>query len=122
MSNPLWCSETKAILKGYLIPRPGIYAASTGLVSTVANVWGTPHGHLSAASKLTLFVTGGATACFLILWIIYKPVLLENAKNKHVDEVGHLGLGQYGEGRIQEKEFAVGTGTKIANTLSSQLS
>jgi hypothetical protein len=69
-----------------------------------------------------LFVTGGATACFLILWIIYKPVLLENAKNKHVDEVGHLGLGQYGEGRIQEKEFAVGTGTKIANTLSSQLS
>jgi hypothetical protein len=87
-------------------------------VSTVANVWGVPKGHLSGASKLTLFVTGGATVFFVILWILYKQILLENAKKKHTDEVGYIGLGQYGEGRMQGKESVQGTGTKMANGLS----
>ena len=103
------------------MPRPGLYAASTGLVSTVSNIWGAPGGHLTDASKLTLFVTGGATVFFAILWILYKPILLGNAKKNHVNEVGHLGLGKYGEGRIQEKEIVQGTGTKIANVVSAQL-
>jgi len=121
VSNPQRCSESKTTLKGYWTLRPGIYAASTGLVSTVCNIWGAPGGHLTDASKLTLFVTAGATILFLILWILYNPILLENAKNKHIDEVGHLGLGKHGEGRIQEKEFVQGTGTQIANVVSGQL-
>jgi hypothetical protein len=91
-------------------------------VSTVANIWGAPGGHLTDASKLTLFVTGGATVFFAILWILYRPILISNSKKKHVDEVGHLGLGKYGEGRIQEKPFIEGTGTRIANVVSGQLS
>ena len=90
-------------------------------MSTVANIWGAPGGHLTYASKLTLFVTGGATVLFAILWLLYKPILLGNAKEKHIDEVGHLGLGRYGEGRIQEKELVEGTGTKIANVVSGQM-
>jgi hypothetical protein len=90
-------------------------------VSTVSSIWGAPGGHLTGASKLTLFVTGGATILFAMLWILYKPILLENAKKNHINEVGHLGLGKYGEGRIQEKEFVQGTGTKIANVVSGQL-
>lgn len=90
-------------------------------MSTVANIWGAPKGHLTAASKLTLFVTGGATVFFFILWILYKHILLKNAKRRHIDEVGHLGLGKYGEGRIQEKKLVEGTGTMIANKVSAQL-
>ena len=104
-----------------LCTRPGLYAASTGLVSTVSSIWGAPGGHLTYASKLTLFVTGGATVLFAILWIVYGPILLENAKAKHIDEVGHLGLGEYGEGRIQKEELVEGTGTRIANVVSAQL-
>jgi len=83
---------------------PGLYAASTGLVSTLASIWVTQGGVLTGASKLTLFVTGGATAFFFILWIIYH-ILLKNAKKKHIHEVDlHVGLGQNGEGRIQAAE------------------
>jgi hypothetical protein len=99
-------------LKGYWFPRPGIYGASTGLVSTVANTWGVQHGNLSAANKLSLFVTGGATGFFIILWVVYKQILLENAKKKHIDEAGHYGLGQNGEGRTQVKGTVGGTGER----------
>jgi len=91
-------------------------------VSTIVNVWGVPKGHLTAASKLTLFVTGGATAVFVMLWILYKPILLEGTKNKHIDEAGHIGLGKYGEGYMHTTEVVPATGTKIANALSAQLS
>lgn len=77
-------------------------------MSTGANILGTQKKTLSAASKLTLFVTGGATAVFAILWVVYKHILLENAKKKHTDEVGHHGLGQHGEGCIQVKETVEG--------------
>jgi hypothetical protein len=93
------------------------------VVSAVSNIWGAQKGVLSAASKLVLFVTGGATVFFVILWIIYKPILLGDAKKKHIGEAGHhLGLGQYGEGRIQARESVQGPGTRIANTLSAGLS
>ena len=73
-------------------------------MSTVANIWGAPEGQLTDASKLSLFVTGGAAAFFAILWLLYKHILIRNAKKKHIDEVGYLGLGKYGEGRIEEKK------------------
>jgi len=103
---------------------PGLYAASTGLVSTVSNIWGAPEppgGYLNGARELTLFVTGGATVFFSILWLLYKPILIGNAEKTHINEVGNLGLGKYGEGRIQEKEFVEGKGTRIANMVSGQL-
>jgi len=87
-------------------------------VSTVASIWGVLNGKLSAASKLTLIVTGSATAIFFLLWVLYKHILLRNAKKKHIDDVGHLGLGQHGEGRIQAKEYAAGFDTKILNNVS----
>ena len=92
------------------------------MVSTVANIWGTQKGKLTAASKLTLFVTGGAAGIFAILWIIYKQILLENAKKKHIEEVGHHGLGQHGEGCIQAKETVAGTGQRTSNVLANILS
>ncbi|KDR73881.1 hypothetical protein GALMADRAFT_141652 [Galerina marginata CBS 339.88] len=101
---------------------PGIYAASTGVVTTVANVWGPQKGHLTAASKLTLFVTGGATVFFVLLWILYKPILLNDAKKKHIDEAGYLAVGKYGEGRQQATESVEGTGTKIADAVTAQFS
>ena len=115
-SKSLACSETKPRLKDNT--RPGLYAASTGLVSAAANIWGVEKGELSAASKLTLFVNGGATAFFIILWIIYKPILIRSAKKKHDNEVGlYLGLGKHGEGIIQKDEPVEGKATSIANML-----
>ena len=92
-------------------------------MSTVANVFGTQKkGNLSAASKFTLFLTGGATGVFAILWIIYNPILLRNAKKKHIDEAGHHGLGQHGEGHIQAKETVEGTGKRTGNMVANLLS
>ena len=75
--------------------------------------------HLTTASKVALGVTGGSSGFFLILWIIYKYILLKYAKKKHVDETGYcLGLGQHGEGHIQVKESVERTGTKIGNAVT----
>jgi len=95
---------------------PGLYAASTGLVSTLANIWVAQKGQLTAASKLTLIVTGSATVLFLFLWIGYY-ILLKLAKKKHIDTVDlHVGLGQNGEGRIQAKEPVTSEGNNIAQS------
>jgi len=91
-------------------------------VATVANIWGGQKWKLSAASKLTLFVTGGATGLFAILWIIYKQILLKNAKNKHIDEAGHYGVGKHGEGRIQAKETVEGNGKRRGNMVADLVS
>ena len=47
---------------------------------------------------------------FVILWIIYKHILLANAKKKHIDEAGYIGLGRHGEGRIEAKAPREGMG------------
>jgi hypothetical protein len=90
----------------------------TGLVATVANL-GAQKWQLSFASKVTLCVTGGATAFFAILGIIYKYFLLGSAKKKHIKETGyHVGVGQNGEGHIQVNESVKGRGAKAGNVLS----
>lgn len=118
MSNRQRCSETKTTLTGYSISRPGLYGALTGLVATLANL-GAQKWQLTTASKVALYVTGGASGFFAILWFIYKYILLRHAKKKHIDETGYyVGVGENGEGIIQTKESVEGPGTMIGNVVS----
>jgi len=78
----------------------------------------TQKGNLSASSRLTLFVTGGATCILTIFWIIYKHILLRKAKKKHFDEAGYHGLGKHGEGQIQAKEMVEGKGNMGMDVIS----
>lgn len=85
------------------------------------NIWGANKGVISIASKTTLCVTGGATVIFFSLWFLYQQILLRIARNKHVEEAGHFGLGKHGEGRILQQEPVVGGGTQLANGITGAL-
>ncbi|KIM37713.1 hypothetical protein M413DRAFT_76800, partial [Hebeloma cylindrosporum] len=116
----LWCLITWR--RNYIwglreIITPGLYGASTGLLSTVAMAF-SGQNQLSAASKLTLFVTGSATGVFIILWIVYKHILLRNAKKKHAEKGWYVGLGHNGAGRLQATESIEGTGDGHLNRIT----
>ncbi|KAF9228239.1 hypothetical protein BS17DRAFT_679937, partial [Gyrodon lividus] len=77
---------------------PGLLNSLAGVLSTLANVYGTQHGTFTDTSQSTLFVTAAIALICAVLFIIYHGILLRGLKKQHDREVGQQLAGKRGEG------------------------
>ncbi|KAF9044381.1 hypothetical protein BJ165DRAFT_1347319 [Panaeolus papilionaceus] len=77
---------------------PGLLNSLAGLLSTLANIYGTQKGEFSEPSRITLLVLICCSGVCLFLVVIYAFWLLRRIKSKHHVDVGVERSGKHGEG------------------------
>lgn len=70
-----------------MFSRPGLINSTAGLISTVINIYSAQDGNKSITAQVTLWVTGGFSAAFLILFALYNFWALKRVKSKHSREL-----------------------------------
>lgn len=86
---------------------PGLLNSLAGVISTLANVYGSQAGGFSSSAESTIIVTGSLTVICGILVLVYQFGLIRNLRLEHEREVGVEKAGKHGEGVLGEQKRSI---------------
>ncbi|KAK2467910.1 hypothetical protein APHAL10511_000205 [Amanita phalloides] len=81
---------------------PGLLNGFTGVISTLASVYGAQNGEFSSASKTTIIVTTSTTFICGVLTSYYLLWKIRRMKLEHDNLIGKQSAGKHGEGLIHK--------------------
>ncbi|KAL0957983.1 hypothetical protein HGRIS_000160 [Hohenbuehelia grisea] len=83
---------------------PGLLNSTTGVLSTLVNVYGSQDGKFTATSKMTLIVTGAAATINGILVFAYTTFGLGWVRWRHARQVGKEVVQMHNEGIVDRNK------------------